>query len=134
MAWDIDSPRNIEIFLDYPDDFKKIRETLTRIGAPSSYEKKLYQSCHILHKRGRYFIVHFKEMFMLDGRPSSFSRDDMLRRNTIAHLLSNWGLLKLRRELEPREILNIKNSNLKIVKNSEKRDWKLIAKYKIGVK
>ena len=83
----------LEVTLNEPDDFLKIRETLTRIGVASRKDNKLYQSCHILHKQGRYFIVHFKELFMLDGKPSNFTEDDLARRNTIATLLSDWGLL-----------------------------------------
>jgi hypothetical protein len=121
----------IEIRLKEPDDFLKIRETLTRIGVSSHKEKKLFQSCHILHKRGRYAIMHFKELFALDGKPSDLTDNDKGRRNTIANLLCEWGLLEL---VDPDAsndpIVSIKD--LKIIKNIEKEDWTLEAKYNIG--
>lgn len=120
----------IEIRLENEDDFLKVRETLTRIGISSPKEKKLYQSCHILHKRGRYYIVHFKELFALDGKNTNFSEEDEGRRNTIAKLLSDWGLVSL--------VSNIDESNMcpmnqiKIISYREKEDWELVAKYNIG--
>jgi hypothetical protein len=126
------SPQDmLEITLNEPDDFLKVRETLTRIGVASKKEvNTLYQSCHLLHKRGYYFIVHFKEMFMLDGKPSDFSMDDLGRRNTIAQLLSDWGLLHI---VKPASI-TAKSSlkNIKIISHKDKNQWKLIPKYQIG--
>jgi len=115
----------VEITLPTADNFLKVKETLTRIGISSKTEKKLYQSCHILHKRGKYYIVHFKELFMLDGLETDFSDSDKGRRNTIASLLEQWGLVKI--------------VNSAVVKDpvcpfSEKRDWELIPKYRIGVR
>ena len=120
----------LEVSLNEPDDFLKIRETLTRIGVASRKDQKLYQSCHILHKQGRYFIVHFKELFMLDGKPSNFSEDDIGRRNTIATLLSDWGLLTIVDELQT----EIKTSlrQIKIISHRDKNEWNLESKYSIG--
>ena len=122
----------IECQLDKPDDFLKIRETLTRIGVASRKDKTLYQSCHILHKQGRYFIVHFKELFALDGKPSNFSENDKARRNTIVGLLSDWGLLNIVQEqnIEDKVPLN----QLKILSFKEKEEWTLMPKYNIGNK
>ena len=123
----------IECILDEPDDFLKVRETLTRIGVASRKDKILYQSCHILHKQGRYFIVHFKELFALDGKPTNFSENDQARRNTIANLLAEWGLIKL---INPEEIseLVVPLNQLKILAFKEKDLWELTAKYNIGSK
>ena len=123
----------IECLLEETDDFLKVRETLTRIGVASRKDKILYQSCHILHKQGRYFIVHFKELFALDGKPTNFSENDQARRNTIANLLAEWGLIKL---VNPEEIseLVVPLNQLKILAFKEKDLWELTAKYNIGSK
>lgn len=123
----------IEVRLRQPDDFLKIRETLTRIGVASKKDKKLFQSCHILHKRGRYFIVHFKELFALDGKPTNFSDEDKSRRNTIANLLEEWDLVDLADASRTNE-LTAPLSQIKILPFSEKEDWELIPKYNIGNK
>ena len=122
----------LEVQLKEPDDFLKVRETLTRIGVASRKDKKLFQSCHILHKQGRYFIVHFKELFALDGKFANFSENDLERRNTIASLLADWGLVA---------ILNKENaqnkaplSQIKVLAFKEKDEWDLQAKYNIGKK
>ena len=128
---DIEGYVPLEIKLVEPDDFLKIRETLTRIGVASRKDKILYQSCHILHKQGKYYIVHFKELFMLDGKPSNFSEDDMSRRNTIATLLEQWGLLKVVRPEYIAELM-APISQIKIISHKEKDDWELVAKYNIG--
>lgn len=122
-----------EVFLNHPDDFLKVRETLTRIGVSSKTEKKLFQSCHILHKQGRYFIVHFKELFLLDGKRSDLSENDIQRRNRIATLLSEWGLVTLA-EQEQLATNMAPISQIKILPFREKKDWELIAKYSIGNK
>lgn len=121
----------LEIILDEPDDFLKVRETLTRIGVASRKDKKLFQSCHILHKQGRYFIVHFKELFLLDGKKSNLESNDVQRRNTIATLLSDWGLIKLAAngDLECAPLRQIK-----IIPFKEKNEWELCPKYNIGNK
>ena len=123
----------VECTLKEPDDFLKIRETLTRIGVASRKDKTLYQSCHILHKQGRYFIVHFKELFALDGKPTNFSENDQARRNTIANLLSEWGLIKLVDSNRTSE-LTVPLNQLKILAYKEKDEWELTAKYNIGSK
>lgn len=120
----------MEVSLPEPDNFLKVRETLTRIGIASRKDKTLYQSCHILHKQGRYFIVHFKELFALDGKEANITVDDVERRNTIAVLLQDWGLLKITGDIGPRVSL----SQIKVVAFREKSDWALIAKYSIGKK
>lgn len=121
----------LEVSLSEPDDFLKIKETLTRIGVASKRESQtLFQSCHILHKQGRYFIVHFKELFMLDGKPSNLSEDDIARRNTIAILLSDWGLLDVLNEEKAAERTSLRN--IKIISHRDKNDWVLEAKYSIG--
>ena len=121
----------LEVSLSEPDDFLKIKETLTRIGVASKRESQtLFQSCHILHKQGRYFIVHFKELFMLDGKPSNFTEDDLARRNTIATLLSDWGLLDVVNESQASERVSLRN--IKIISHRDKNDWNLEAKYSIG--
>jgi|TARA_R110002167_G_scaffold73295_1_gene205337 hypothetical protein len=129
----VDMDTMIECLLEEPDDFLKVRETLTRIGVASRKDKILYQSCHILHKQGRYFIVHFKELFALDGKPTNFSENDQARRNTIANLLAEWGLVKL---VNPKEIseLVVPLNQLKILAFKEKDLWELTAKYNIGSK
>ena len=114
----------LEVSLSEPDDFLKIKETLTRIGVASKRDAQtLFQSCHILHKQGRYFIVHFKELFMLDGKPSNFSEDDLARRNTIAILLSDWGLLDVLSEEKAAERTSLRN--IKIISHRDKNDWNL---------
>ena len=121
----------LEVILNEPDDFLKIKETLTRIGVSSKKDyNTLFQSCHILHKQGRYFIVHFKELFMLDGKPSNFNEDDLSRRNTITTLLSDWGLLTIVNEskTEPKTSLR----QIKIISHKEKIKWNLESKYSIG--
>ena len=123
----------IECSLNEPDDFLKIRETLTRIGVASRKDKTLFQSCHILHKQGRYFIVHFKELFALDGKPTNFSENDQARRNTIANLLAEWGLIKLISPSVTEELV-VPLNQLKILSFKEKEDWNLTAKYNIGSK
>jgi hypothetical protein len=122
----------LEVLLPEPDNFLKIRETLTRIGIASRKEQKLYQSCHILHKQGRYFIVHFKELFALDGKESNITSNDVERRNTVAGLLQDWGLLKIvdNTKAEPKVSL----SQIKVVAYKEKNDWELVPKYNIGKK
>jgi len=120
----------LEVSLGESDDFLKVRETLSRIGVASRKERKLYQSCHILHKQGRYFIVHFKELFALDGKPTSISINDIERRNTIAGLLSDWGLIKIIGNSEPRAPL----SQIKVLSFREKDEWILETKYNIGTK
>ena len=127
---DWDATQMVEVLLKQPDDFLKVRETLTRIGVSSKKDKKLFQSCHILHKQGRYFIVSFKELFMLDGKQSNFSENDAQRRNRIAKLLSDWGLIEL---VNPEQITDMCSiSQVKILPFKEKAEWELIAKYSIG--
>jgi len=132
--FDIDFPgyAPLEVNLKNPDDFLKVRETLSRIGVASRKEKILYQSCHILHKQGRYFIVHFKELFALDGKDADFSDNDIQRRNTVAHLLSDWGLITI---LNP-EIHEDKAplNQIKVIAFKEKTEWELVQKYNIGRK
>ena len=129
----VDLTQFVEVSLNEQDDFLKVRETLTRIGVSSRKEKVLYQSCHILHKQGKYYIVHFKELFALDGKPSNISENDIQRRNAIANLLEEWGLVKV---LNPKLIEgNIAPLHqIKIISFKEKDDWNLIAKYNIGKK
>ena len=121
----------LEVALNEPDDFLKIKETLTRIGVASRKDKKLFQSCHILHKQGRYFIVHFKELFLLDGKKSNFEDNDLERRNTIATLLSDWGLVNFVKKEEP-SCAPLKQ--IKIIPYREKSEWELCPKYNIGKK
>lgn len=123
----------IEIILPEPDNFLKIKETLTRIGVASKKEKTLYQSCHILHKQGKYYLVHFKELFLLDGKKSNFSDDDKARRNTIANLLHEWELLDLVDE-EKSKFPVAPLNQIKIISHKEKADWILVAKYTVGKK
>jgi|TARA_Y100000310_G_scaffold187252_1_gene187321 hypothetical protein len=122
----------IEVVLDQPDDFLKIRETLTRIGISSRKEQVLYQSCHILHKRGKYYIVHFKELFALDGKPTNFSTSDEGRRNTISNLLEEWELVTIVNGDTKTNVVPL--NQVKILTFSEKDDWELIPKYNIGKK
>jgi hypothetical protein len=129
----VDLSKFVEVTLKHEDDFLKVRETLTRIGVSSRKEKVLYQSCHILHKQGKYYIVHFKELFALDGKLSTISENDIQRRNAIANLLEEWGLLKivnydiLKENMAPIH-------QIKIISFKEKDDWELITKYNIGKK
>jgi hypothetical protein len=120
----------LEVTLNEPDDFLKVRETLTRIGVASRKDKKLFQSCHILHKQGRYFIVHFKELFLLDGKKSNLEENDIARRNTIAQLMSDWGLIGMDANAEPLAPMR----QIKIIPFKEKNDWELCPKYNIGSK
>ena len=120
----------LEVTLNEADDFLKVRETLSRIGVASRKEKKLYQSCHILHKQGRYFIVHFKELFALDGKPTNISINDLERRNTIAGLLEDWDLIKIIGNNEQKAPL----SQIKVLSYREKDEWLLETKYNIGKK
>lgn len=121
----------LEVLLNEPDDFLKVKETLTRIGVASKKEHNtLYQSCHILHKQGRYFIVHFKELFMLDGKPSNYSQEDVSRRNTIATLLSDWGLVTIVNEKVAEEKATLRQ--IKIISHRDKSNWNLESKYSIG--
>jgi len=121
----------LEISLNEPDDFLKVRETLTRIGVASRKEKKLYQSCHILHKQGRYFIVHFKELFMLDGKKANLEENDVMRRNTIATLLSDWGLIDF---VKKEDLTVAPLRQIKIISYRDKDQWDLCPKYNIGNK
>lgn len=123
----------IEVRLNEPDDFLKIRETLSRIGVASRKDKILYQSCHILHKQGKYYITHFKELFLLDGKKSDYTEDDKARRNTIANLLSEWNLLDLV-DTKKSEFPVAPLNQIKIISHKEKHDWMLITKYTIGKK
>lgn len=120
----------LEIVLNEPDDFLKVRETLTRIGVASRKDKKLYQSCHILHKQGRYFIVHFKELFLLDGKKANLEANDVERRNTIATLLSDWGLISFAKDGESLRCAHLRQ--IKIISYKEKEGWELCPKYNIG--
>ena len=122
----------LEVTLNEPDDFLKVRETLTRIGVASRKDKKLYQSCHILHKQGRYFIVHFKELFLLDGKKSNLEANDVYRRNTIAMLLSDWGLIQFAKKGDTMELAPLRQ--IKIIPFKEKDQWELCPKYNIGNK
>jgi hypothetical protein len=129
----VDLTKFVEVSLNEQDDFLKVRETLTRIGVSSRKERILYQSCHILHKQGRYYLVHFKELFALDGKPSNLTENDIQRRNAIAQLLEEWGLVKI---LNPKIIENniAPLHQIKIISFKEKDDWELIPKYNIGKK
>ena len=122
----------VEVQLNEPDDFLKVRETLTRIGVASRKEKKIYQSCHILHKQGRYFIVHFKELFALDGKHANLTLNDIQRRNRIINLLSDWGLITI---IAPESISDVAPLNqIKVLSYKDKGDWTLETKYNIGKK
>ena len=123
----------VEVRLGEEDDFLKVRETLTRIGVASRKDNTLYQSCHILHKQGKYYIVHFKELFALDGKPTNFAEADISRRNTIANLIAEWGLVKLidsEKTADPISPL----SQIKVLPFKNKNEWNLVAKYNIGRK
>jgi hypothetical protein len=120
----------LEVTLNEPDDFLKVRETLTRIGVASRKDKKLYQSCHILHKQGRYFIVHFKELFVLDGKPSTITENDVQRRNTIAVLLADWGLVTINNNEQARDRAPLRQ--IKVISHKERHEWELCPKYNIG--
>lgn len=129
----VDLKQFVEVTLNEQDDFLKVRETLTRIGVSSRKEKVLYQSCHILHKQGQYYIVHFKELFALDGKPSNISENDIQRRNAIANLLEEWGLIKvLNKDILVDNIAPL--HQIKIISFKEKDQWELITKYNIGKK
>ena len=122
----------IEVGLEQPDDFLKVKETLTRMGVASRKERKLFQSCHILHKQGKYYIVHFEELFALDGKPTDFSENDEARRNAITNLLQEWGLVSI---VSGNTLENIAPLNqIKILPYAEKEEWELIPKYNIGKK
>ena len=130
VKWSID--QMIEVTLNEPDDFLKVRETLTRIGVASRKEKKIYQSCHILHKQGRYYIVHFKELFALDGKRANLTQNDVQRRNRIIQLLCDWGLVTV---INVEKITDIAPLNqIKVLAYKEKGDWVLETKYNIGKK
>ena len=130
VNWSAD--QMIEVTLNEPDDFLKVRETLTRIGVASRKEKKIYQSCHILHKQGRYFIVHFKELFALDGKHANLTLNDIQRRNRIINLLSDWGLISINK---PESISDVAPLNqIKVLSYKDKGDWTLETKYNIGKK
>jgi len=122
----------LEVTLNEPDDFLKVRETLTRIGVASRKDNKLYQSCHILHKQGRYFIVHFKELFLLDGKKSNLEENDIARRNTIATLMSDWGLISIDNKGNAEPLAPLRQ--IKIIPFKEKNNWELCPKYNIGNK
>tara|TARA_Y100001938_G_scaffold148290_1_gene231514 strand:- start:256 stop:693 length:438 start_codon:yes stop_codon:yes gene_type:complete len=130
IEWKPDSM--LEVKIKEPDDFLKIRETLTRIGVASRKERKIYQSCHILHKQGRYFIVHFKELFALDGKTANIFINDIERRNTIAQLLCDWGLVELVNKIQ--ESNKAPLSQIKVLPFKEKNEWTLEPKYNIGKK
>jgi len=122
----------LEVSLREPDDFLKVRETLTRIGVASRKERKLYQSCHILHKKGKYYIVHFKELFALDGKQATISENDVQRRNRIARLLSDWGLITVVNELVEDQLAPL--NQIKVLSYKDKSEWILESKYNIGKK
>ena len=124
----------VEVTLEEKDDFLKVRETLTRIGVASKKDRILYQSCHILHKQGRYYIVHFKELFALDGKETDLSDNDLSRRNAIANLLEDWGLVKLVDPTSTEKPEPIFLSQVKILSHKEKKEWQLVPKYQIGNK
>ena len=130
VEWD--PSKMLEITLREPDDFLKVRETLTRIGVASRKEKKLFQSCHILHKQGRYFIVHFKELFLLDGKKANLDETDIGRRNTIATLMSDWGLINIENQQLAENQAPLRQ--IKIIPFKEKNEWELCPKYNIGNK
>jgi endonuclease III len=130
VKWSID--QMIEVTLNEPDDFLKVRETLTRIGVASRKEKKIYQSCHILHKQGRYYIVHFKELFALDGKRANLTQNDVQRRNRIIQLLTDWGLIRVVNENKITDIAPL--NQIKVLAYKEKHEWILETKYNIGKK
>jgi hypothetical protein len=124
----------VEVLLEESDDFLKVRETLTRIGVASKKDNTLYQSCHILHKRGKYYIVHFKELFALDGKETDLTENDLSRRNAIVNLLEDWGLVKIVDKKQTEVPVPIFLSPVKIISHKEKSDWQLVPKYNIGKK
>jgi hypothetical protein len=124
----------VEVTLNEKDDFLKVRETLTRIGVASKKDQTLFQSCHILHKRGQYYIVHFKELFALDGKPTDITENDLSRRNAIVKLLEDWGLVTVVRKQQIENPPPIFLSQIKILSHKEKDDWQLVPKYNIGKK
>jgi hypothetical protein len=130
----IDIKDLVEITLGQEDDFLKVRETLTRIGVASKKDRTLYQSCHILHKKGQYYVVHFKELFALDGKPTDITENDLSRRNAIVKLLEDWELVKVVRKEQIETPAPIFLSQIKILSHKEKRDWQLVPKYNIGKK
>jgi|TARA_B100001113_G_scaffold177223_1_gene145170 hypothetical protein len=130
VSWSVDMM--VEVSLRQPDDFLKVRETLTRIGVASRKEKKLFQSCHILHKKGKYYIVHFKELFALDGKHANLTSNDIERRNRITKLLSDWGLVDIVTESELGELAPL--NQIKVIAYKDKGEWKLESKYNIGKK
>mgnify|MGYP001284479616 CR=1 FL=1 len=130
VSWSQD--QMVEVLLNEPDDFLKVRETLTRIGVASRKEKKLYQSCHILHKQGRYFIVHFKELFALDGKRANLTANDIQRRNRITRLLADWGLISVVKAESVSDIAPL--NQIKVLSYKDKGDWELEQKYNIGKK
>ena len=130
VSWSVDMM--VEVSLRQPDDFLKVRETLTRIGVASRKEKKLFQSCHILHKKGKYYIVHFKELFALDGKHANLTSNDIERRNRITKLLSDWGLVDIVTESELGVLAPL--NQIKVIAYKDKGDWKLESKYNIGKK
>ena len=130
VEWSQD--KMLEVILNEPDDFLKVRETLTRIGVASRKEKKLYQSCHILHKQGRYFIVHFKELFALDGKHANLTQNDVQRRNRIVQLLADWGLVDIMNVEKIQDIAPL--NQIKVLSYKDKGDWILETKYNIGSK
>ena len=130
----IDIKDLVEVTLNEKDDFLKVRETLTRIGVASKKDKTLFQSCHILHKRGQYYVVHFKELFALDGKPTDITESDLARRNAIANLLEDWGLVTLVNPKQTEVPEPIFLSQIKIISHKEKHEWQLVQKYNIGKK
>lgn len=124
----------VEVTLNQQDDFLKVRETLTRIGVASKKDQTLFQSCHILHKRGQYYVVHFKELFALDGKPTDITENDLSRRNAIVKLLQDWGLVTVVRKQQIENPPPIFLSQIKIISHKEKDDWELVPKYNIGKK
>jgi hypothetical protein len=130
----IDVKDLVEVTLKEQDDFLKVRETLTRIGVASKKDNTLFQSCHILHKRGQYYVVHFKELFALDGKPTDITENDLARRNAIVNLLEDWGLLKIVNKEQTQTPEPIFLSQIKILSHKEKDQWQLVPKYNIGAK
>ena len=130
----IDIKDLVEVTLNEQDDFLKVRETLTRIGVASKKDRTIFQSCHILHKRGQYYIVHFKELFALDGKPTDITENDLARRNAIINLLQDWGLVTVVRPQQTEIPTPIFLSQVKIISHKEKDDWELVPKYNIGKK
>ena len=130
----IDIKNLVEITLSREDDFLKVRETLTRIGVASKKDRTLYQSCHILHKKGQYYVVHFKELFALDGKPTDITENDLSRRNAIVKLLEDWELVKVVRKEQIETPAPIFLSQIKILSHKDKSDWELVPKYNIGSK